>query len=133
MKLTSNRILVLTGVLSSIALVVGVLLRYKSVPRLQFEALEKSNPPLAEKITTSRTQVAGETTAESLEKLSDINSFFWPGPQEVGGMVVVQNLLPLAASKGRRDVDAIVSNRRARKVFADLGSDSKPAGVKLFL
>ena len=62
-------------------------------------------------------------------QLSDVNLFYWPGPKSSGSGELVKSDVPLNESAGGSDLEAIMSNRRFRKVLQQLGeSDREVAG-----
>lgn len=66
-----------------------------------------------------------------MAKLAEVNPYFFPGPPLHDSFTVPNNPIPLAASEGADDLEAIMSNRRFRKVVGDLGKMEKSAVAKL--
>ncbi len=108
--------------------------RYASPRGAQPQSVERkvvrtSAPELMARIDKDIAGLQNETLAESLQRLSDVNMFYWPGPSPAGASVVT-SYIPLDAGVGDSDIDAIMSSRRFRKLLDELGRLDSTAASK---
>ena len=89
---------------------------------LSGELLARVAPELAARISRDRAAVEQESPEESLSNLGRVGMFYWPGPRETGGGMVGQSYIPLSPQIGGADVEAILSNRRFRRILEWLRS-----------
>jgi hypothetical protein len=123
-----NHIILAIAISCTLVLGLTVFLHRKhsrsAAARLEFAELKQSNPILAEKINRIRNSLESETVTESFKRMNLIGSYYEPGPRP-GGYIIAPELLPIPAERGAEDINLILSNRRARKVFAELRSEAK--------
>jgi hypothetical protein len=96
----------------------------------QDDAVEQvaSSPGTFQRIAMHVNQVRSESLKESFTNLARVNMFFWPGPLSSDSLAILHGEeLPLPASTGQQDIDAIFSNRRFLKVFQESQPLSKGA------
>jgi hypothetical protein len=127
-----SRVLLLFMAIVPVGMVVVAVVRHRLSPRQEAHASAKSEfqqvtPAIAAKVENTVSNLQSESVKESLAKLSDVNLFFWPGPSPGGGGAGTEPFVPLPAKYGRRDLDAIMSNRRFLKAIGDLQGLSKEA------
>ena len=85
------------------------------------EKFKQSNPPLFDKLEQQTTMLQGESTKQSLQKLSNIEMFYWPGPRTgMSGSSGFEPILPLRKEQGQTALEAIISNRRFSKLVSEL-------------
>lgn len=89
-----------------------------NTPALLYLQLERDYPKLAERIQAQRDQLRGESTADSLEKLSDIEMFIWPGMAHEATMLDSSEALP--PGHDRFLAKQVLSNRRVHKLVQEL-------------
>ena len=82
------------------------------------EALRKANPAMAARIESDVAALRQESVQASVENLIDMNMFSWPGPPAKS--IVIEGGIPLRPDCDQETIDQILSNRRFRKVLADL-------------
>jgi len=100
-----------------------VVARHKhNAPGTAQAALRKADPRLSGRIEGQISSLKQETIPRSVEKLSDVNMFAWPG---VYPNTVLFHGLPLNANHDQDTIETIMSNRRFRKVLAELGGLDK--------
>ena len=92
--------------------------------------VESALPALAHRIKSDIVKLEGESPSQSRAKLSDVNMFYLPGPRPPE-VAYPHGWLPLDPAEDQVDVDAILSNRRVRKVFDDLSKLNKLEAAKL--
>jgi hypothetical protein len=92
-----------------------------------------SNPTLYARIQNDITTLLSESLEQSLDRLSSVNMYYWPGAQPGGGGVLPEELFPLAAQPvGVDDVfDVLCSNRRVMKVLDELSRLDKSSATAL--
>ncbi len=91
-----------------------------------------SNNVLDDKLSAEVEKLRRESLEESLAKLSDVNLFYWPGPPSLlNGGIVNNGFIPLPADQGQADLEAIMSNRRFRKILEELRERDRETAVKL--
>jgi hypothetical protein len=122
--------LVLVGAISStmVILFVAIVHHHKRKPEAARAQIREMFPVVADRLEKQTSKLAGESTAESIAKLSDVDLFYSPGPSMDQGM---SDALPLPKDEGRLDLDAIMSNRRFRKVFEELSCMDKDAASEI--
>ena len=120
---TRQRVLLL-GLASVTVLLWGVVVvRHKrKAPETAQAVLRKAAPAIAGRIEGQISSLKRETVPRSVEKLSDVNMFSWPGFHPNMGSAYG---LPLDAHQDKDTIETIMSNRRFRKVLADLGGLDK--------
>ena len=65
-----------------------------------------------------------------MAELSHVNMFFWPGPP-TPSLVAVKQWIPLGEDADLEALEAIMSNRRFRKLLEELGAMDKAAASEL--
>lgn len=123
--------LVVIAIATNVALVCFIIIRHQKLEHDSAESLLKAAAPaLHEKISREVITLERESIAESLDKLTDVNLYYWPGPSaskaNSGGIIV--EYLPLDKEAGLTDMEAINSNRRFCKCFEQF-STAKRATV----
>lgn len=131
---TPLKALVIVAVVSNVAIVGLIAFRHKGTRHATVKSeLTKSAPQLADRIEQVVATLAKESVGDSLNKLVDVNLFYWPGPLPStaysGGLVV--EYLPLDKKFGQTDVEAILSNRRFLKIMEDLNKMDRTAVSEL--
>lgn len=73
-----------------------------------------------------------ESFEQSVTNISDVNLFYWPGPVDVEyGFGAALQLVPLQKQTGQTDIEAIMSNRRFRKILVELDQMDKHAAAEI--
>jgi hypothetical protein len=76
--------------------------------------------PLSDRLNKTVDILKKESLEQSLRNLSEVDLFFWPGAPLSSGFGVSGSVIPLPPSFGNTDLEAIISNRRFLKIYADL-------------
>jgi hypothetical protein len=117
----ASKALLVVAAASGLSIVVICVLHYNCGRHRSAQVeVERRNPALARRIGNDIAQVEEESIEAGLRKLSDVNLYYWPGPATPSA-VEVGELIPLGKEIGQADLDAIMSNRRFRKVVDALG------------
>ena len=88
------------------------------------------NAPIMEMINRIRKQIKileEESLEESILKLDEVDSYYWPGAIHK----MLSPVFPLEKDAGQRDIDMIMSNRRFLKVFEELSNIEKEEATAL--
>src|SRR5208282_2037690 len=118
---------ILTTVLMWIILFVRHENRKAGLARLE---LEKAAPVLADRIDLDTSKLAHESTTGSLARLSHVDMFYWPGPP-MPSMIIAKRWIPLGEDADQEALEAIMSNRRFRKLLVELGAMQKTAASRM--
>ena len=79
-------------------------------------------PAYAAKVEKTVSELQVETPLQSVSNLYRVNEYYNPGP--AGNFITDEN-------RNQRDLDAIMSNRRFRKAFSEIGKMDKTAASQL--
>jgi hypothetical protein len=83
---------------------------------------------IQERIDKQIAELKGESLAESLKLLSEVEMYLWPGYR---GDRTGEMRMPLAKDAGRLDLEEIMSNRRFLKVMTELAALPKDQAGKM--
>lgn len=134
----SNRVLAAIAISIFVAANVCLFFNRRAVPPPQLPtqaaaeiaSVKSAAPQLFDRIERDVTRLQAETLEVSLQKLSDVNLFYWPGPRSSGGEEWSEAIL-VPETADRVAVEAILSNRRYRKVLDDLSKIDKNVASEL--
>jgi hypothetical protein len=130
MKQLSRYLVVIVAVLSVALSIVVFWAHHKRKRQAAQAEVTAQAPQIADKLSRQVKVLEGESSRESVAKLSDVNMFYWPGPRPNSGGFVAQ-YIPLGKDAGSADLEAIMSNRRFRKVLSELHQLEKSAASSL--
>lgn len=120
MRISARKIIIL-AVVANMAIVAAVIFRHRGNQHsLAAAELKQNAPKLQGRLAGQIAQLESESTKESLARLAQVDWYFWPGPKSEGGFVAIG--VPLSKETGQRDLEAIGSNRRFSKIFAESAS-----------
>jgi len=134
MKLSSRGVLLSVIAATMVLWVIAFVEHHKRKPETQQHTQLKAALASAEKV---RSRIDGdiarlerETLAESMIKLSHVNMFHWPGPVSEE-MIVHKTYIPLREDACREALEAIISNRRFRRIFAEVSQMKEAAASEI--
>ena len=117
----ARRLVLVVVATSTLVITLATVLRHGKHKSVQTRAdLSEVYPVISDRLEGQTLKIKRESTQESMAKLSDVNMFYWPGPR--GTPQGIRHELPVPKEEGGFDVEAIMSNRRFRKVFEELSA-----------
>jgi hypothetical protein len=87
--------------------------------RRALKLMNQVAPDLSARIKAEVDGLKAESLTKSLQELSNVDMFYWPGAPKPG-YTAVSSYVPLAQDVGQSDIEAIMSNRRFRKILSEL-------------
>jgi hypothetical protein len=103
------------------------------IPKDRRVDLEKGAPVLFDRLEREVRRLERESMAESITRLSDVNMFYRPGPRAGQNGSVVVKFIPLGEDVGQVDLEAIMSNRRFRKIIEEISDVDKSTASRVVL
>ncbi len=84
------------------------------------DSLTSGFPEVQARLSKEIGQLKQETPRETLDRLSLVDMYYWPGPTGEDGAFSYQ--FPLAPAFGHRDTERVLSNRRISKALQDVSA-----------
>ena len=128
MKL-SMRVFVGVLIATTVFWLVAIGVHKRRAPDVARSKLKAVIPAYAAKIEKSIKTLKGETSSESASNLSFVTDYFNPGPV-VPGLAKIESAIPLDLSADRMTLDAIISNRRFRKLLGELSEANRAVAAQ---